>query len=485
MILVEECLKLIIMDKHVKSPSSTGCMKSIFSGLIICSALFTVFSTAQITDDQLYSKSLLITDPEAIASLDPVLGNGRHEHFKSLITAFVGDQTKANTLMENWSNLWLTDQTSPCEASPPDTLCKANMSSARPDTGAALLEAWKNGNIELIGVISRVDLARFNDQKQVTDQGEFRLVYQLMTASPIGPVPQDFTLILEFGLPEIDGVDLNQSLKTWAGRWLALASAAPADYAGLLQKLVNEMVVTGKLKQIRTNESIPPAANAWEFRQFGFAENTLVQQDLPQNPMNSLRDWDDERILNMAKLHADQIVRGDFRFSDEVWGNYWGFSSNSTNGESIDPWLRNKGILANENPRGYLIMAANTCDGCHNEILNKTNQHIRRLLKENTMITNLSGFLSGEVELNYVFKGGKPMLGFAMPQCEDEARHPEWCSIRTEGNLKYYSWNEKLMRIKKLQFFAEPDNCAPQSIEKAANKKTADFYFAPDNFRYH
>ncbi|MDT8399325.1 MAG: hypothetical protein RQ899_11985 [Pseudomonadales bacterium] len=370
-----------------------------------------------------YFRNLVIIAPEVTQTPAHAKPGGAW-HFDTVITNLARANGKtAAAFMEEWADYWRYPQMH--NGGDDEVMADAG-------TAAVLLEAWRGGRMDLIAIVNRIDLTRFinNDPSdEVMAQGEGRLIYELRKANDD---ILDFTLILEFGLPEAADCARTCALRSWARRWKNLATYpfTGSRYLDALKAITDEFARPENLRRIRTNDAI--GTNFWQMREFPYdAQTGLEMKQLAQTPKKKFRETDEGRdelvkfISDTPGIQSD-IIAGTFIFAENRLGRQLPglVAEFRENGSSRWPA---QGTDAGST-RALNIVAFNTCDGCH-KFNGTKNQHVRR------------DFFGYPAVLSPFLLGPSRAPG-PLPGCPDSGQAPVCTATH---------WNEKQHRVNFLE----------------------------------
>lgn len=315
-----------------------------------------------------FEDELVIIRPEIVRD-ESLVGVGQPLHFKEVVTALVPEGGDVDEFAEAWFQLWASEQ----------VLSNGHKTDAIPAATARLREAWENDGFELLAVVNRIDLTRFDDNVTPIAMGEGRLVYGLKRQG-------SFTIIFEYGLPRRSN-DITMDLGSWAASWHALGEPGLTDteYLSELVEITGEYASGLSLNQVRTNHLF----GRWDLREFHLEGDRLAQAAVAQTPDVSLNDsaqFRDFVIDNEALILSGR---------HEIPGNML-----SAMAPTPTRWQ-----ATGADERARMVVAFNTCSGCHQnpEVPGVPFQHIKSAGPVNAAA--ISDFLRGEVTLAHPLPG--------------------------------------------------------------------------------
>ncbi|MGP1665466.1 MAG: hypothetical protein ACTS5I_06050 [Rhodanobacter sp.] len=401
--------------------------------------------------DDTYAKNLVITSPAVVAHSEHAGPDGAWSFVAVMNKLARASNQNVDTYFRNWVDLWRKNHDDAVVISgfpDPDSSFSVSDTARRNDAAAeALTTAWTNCRstanpmrlpgeacrIDLIAIVNRIDLTRFaEDRKTVQELGEGRLVYELR--DPQNAI-LEFTLILEFALPEIPGV-VDKGLSDWANEWLALGELENEEYLRKLKSLTDRFVTANTLLRIRSNDKLSTISRAWEMREFprNRATGLLEMGNIAQTPKAYFKDSSigQELLRRYVTQYQDQFISGRHLFTktDADLGKKMLGLSARFDGPLTRRWMPAPPD-GSDLGRAFAIMDTGTCDGCHK--FNSTpDQHISRVRYaawDSEAV--LSPFLKGEIA-----------TPAAMPDCP-------LAGICTEK-----TWNERAWRTQFLNDFS-------------------------------
>lgn len=282
--------------------------------------------------------------------------------------------------LDRWFSQWSTQQTVGLRTIPADAeFTQTILAPWRARSTAGTLNP-KFAPLRLLAIVNRLDLRESFPLGGATgtkpfSAGRLHFVYGFVTQEG-GQL--EGRLIIEIGVHKEP-----ETLREWAGKWVALKDAWPANYIGQLKALTDDVLNTsGQLASVRTNEKLGDGA-LWEMRQFemGQVSNSVGEMKsmlLSQTPdKTSLAG-----IRRLAESHDDLINNGTYRIENDFLAafirpdsSYWDLPVN---------------------PRPRRILAINTCNGCHGAET-KTNDHIFSHFshRDTNSPASMSAFMSG------------------------------------------------------------------------------------------
>ncbi|MEM7282006.1 MAG: hypothetical protein AAF438_10305, partial [Pseudomonadota bacterium] len=316
------------------------------------------------------NKELLIVDPDVVGHAE-LVGANKLLHFRTVMTR-LANGADVDAFADGWFELWGSTQ----------TIDNGHMAVARTRARDQFKTAWANNQVRLIAIVNRIDLTKFQDNDITRPRllGEGRLVYEV----PGNP----FTVILEYGLPRRSG-DINADLESWAGDWHQLGKPGLTldQQIANLSDLLGEITTADNLRQARTNHLFGP----WELREFHLDNGArrLVQAPTAQTPDKRFNDQ--APFKEFIRDNLATILNGGHEIPPEM------LAANVP----VDGGWRAGG----EDDRARMVVAFNTCDGCHQapEVPGVPFQHIRG--NGAGMPAALSAFLAGPVTLAHPLPG--------------------------------------------------------------------------------
>jgi len=329
-----------------------------------------VLNGAPITIDP--SRELMITDLSVVEdptrTFDPCTGNGNPTGawtFGKLMTDMANGTVDPAQMVEDWLNLWSTDQ----------TVNSFTVPNRAAGINSQLLSTWPrvNGKLDLtkspmrlLAIVNRIDL-RENTIYGGGSAGEGRFVFGVVNPAACSFGASQFTVILEYGVP-ISGC---QNIHAWGQKWHALGSIVmgSAGFNPALQAITdvfagpnaNPSKPNGSaLDQLRTNEVA--LAFPWELREFHLdgTSHELVEFTVKQTPelsFNMTSTVTDYVNGNQAAILAGTyLVPNDFPAGSPFLG------ANAPNGPPTVFWNGATTPTSNDARQQFSL---GTCNGCH------------------------------------------------------------------------------------------------------------------------
>ncbi len=324
----------------------------------------------------------------------------------------------ANDYVKNWLDAWATTATVNGQSFTP---ILSALSGPTVRTNWAK-DAQNNyllhmAPLRLIAIVNRLDLRTFRPLGEPLG-GEIRFVFAPMeNGRPlVTPTPSDgrcmtrtdelSTIILEYSPVRAD----ENAVVEWAKKWHALGSLSMgATYRTELAKLTEEVVNSGRLLRIRTNEG---GTGNWKLTEFEHHPTTkfLVRSTIKQSPTETLHSqsstslgtWirDNESKLQGLKPEPRTYRRpapvAAYALPDKFPGtSTWLRGAFNDQPSSLDLgfWnATNPGMWQGAWDEARHLFSFATCSGCHGK---ETGTAFLHIASSNSGPAKLSGFMNG------------------------------------------------------------------------------------------
>ena len=239
-----------------------------------------------------------------------------------------------STYVTNWMNAWTGTVTINGETVPALNGPNVSANWQRFAGGSTSLPLHK-APFWLLAIVNRPDLRKHRPLGEPLG-GEVRFVFGLLAADQNSPpcptVGSDATstVILEYSANKAN----ENEVRDFARRWLDLSNVTGATYRSALAALTEEVINSGRLLRIRTNDGpvagkVGGTQSGWDFSEFEPHPTTkfLQRSTIKQTPGQNHRSGTSQRMSdwiwpNRAALYAnafdDEIVRVGSRTSTQL-----------------------------------------------------------------------------------------------------------------------------------------------------------------------
>ena len=354
--------------------------------------------------DVISSKELLIRATDVVDS--PRADLGGPWHFKTQLERLAGtsDDRELSRFTIDWLMNWATDQTVNTFSSAARKQISDVIEPWRSTNDPSVLD-WTKTPFRLLAIVNRIDLTKFHDpasQQRVKKQGEGRLVYGVLR--PDGS-RESFTVILEYGLPDLVTGDKTASWRKWAQMWHRLGDPAlgganefPEPYLRALQEITDAYSQGTHLNQVRSNENA--LDSLWELREFQLKQGRLRQVTVKQTPDESFdgSGLNAQKLVNFINRMKASIEAGTHEVPEVLPPSLGGgaiLAADAPNPGGGDfRWS-----IQNTNQTAVTLFAFNTCNGCHGGHVQPSSGFLHIRPRGPNQQATLSPFLMGDVRL--------------------------------------------------------------------------------------
>jgi hypothetical protein len=226
-----------------------------------------------------------------------------------------------STYVSNWMNAWTSTVT-------------INGQTVPPFLGPVVRDVWQKfagGSTALplhkapfwmLAIASRFDLRKHRPLGEPLG-GEVRFIFGILSAATTNPAcPTTVgdtvsTIILEYSPAKAD----ENQVRDFARRWLDLSNLTGAAYRSALETLTEEVINSGRLLHIRTNEGpsggkVGGGASEWDMTEFEPNATTkfLQRSTLKQAPTMALASNDSQRMSDWIWSNRDALSANGFDF---------------------------------------------------------------------------------------------------------------------------------------------------------------------------
>jgi len=226
------------------------------------------------------------------------------------------------TYASNWMNTW-------------NTTVSINGQSVQALKGRDVLNAWhqfagsnttlplQKAPFRLLSIVNRIDLRKHRPFGEPLG-GEIRFIFGIYSPDPGGPacpLPQfamdpNSTIIVEYSPNKAD----ENQVKDLATRWRNLRNLTGSAYLSALQVLTEEVINSGKLLHIRTNEfpqspATPAEPDGWNMAEFAPDSHGVLRRTiLEQSPTMALSGGTSTLLGNFIWQNRDPLFANAFDF---------------------------------------------------------------------------------------------------------------------------------------------------------------------------
>jgi hypothetical protein len=332
----------------------------------------------------------------------------------------------------NWINNWNTIVTINGQTVPPLTGRDVKIAWQRFAGGSTAMPLHK-APFKLLAIANRIDLRAHRPFGEPLG-GEIRFVfgiYNPIVNSPPCPSPNpgpnattmdpNSTIIVEYS----PNKSTENQVRDLATRWFSLSSLSGASYLQALQALTEEVIGTGKLLHIRTNEfpltpGTPPEPDGWNLAEFEpDSTGVLRRSTIKQSPTMALDTGTSALLGNYIWANRDALFAnaldfepfsdtfapiGTYVVPDKFPGtNTWFRGSINEMGIANDDDFWNAPAPAGADGLTYsqarFRFSLGTCRGCHGRETGTGFNQISSPLDLNGGEAFISSFLSGPVDV--------------------------------------------------------------------------------------
>jgi hypothetical protein len=324
------------------------------------------------------------------------------------------------TYATNWINAWSGTVTINGQTVPPLIGPSVRTWWQRFAGGGTALPLHK-APFYLLAIVSRLDLRKHRPNGEPLG-GEVRFVFGVLAANEVNPPCPTLssdgvsTLIFEYSPAKTD----ENQVQDFGRRWLDLSTLTGSAYRSALQTLTEEVVNSGRLLRIRTNES--PGNGEWTLGEFEPNATTKYMQrsTIKQSPTMALAGGTSQQLSDWIWQNRSELSANAFDFEIGSQGNnqpiasYWvpntfpgtsTFFRGSLNllpGNPPQFWTgpvptgTNSEEQAWDWPNARFRFSVGTCRGCHGQDAGANLFHIQPTTPGEPPV--LSRFLNGENE---------------------------------------------------------------------------------------